>query len=248
MSELICGFHSIITLLKTNPERIFKIYILKNNNSKRLNLLKEKFVKLGIIFSEVNKDFLNKKANGVLHQGCIAKIKEKEILNEKYIIKLLLKCSDPIFLILDRITDPHNLGACLRSADAAGVNAVIIPKRNSAPLNTIAKKVSSGASETVPIIRVTNLINIIRIFIKYNVWIIGTSSEVTNLFYTSKFLGSIAIIMGSEEKGIRRIIKEHCHEIVHIPMNGSVSSLNVSVATGIILFEAIRQRKLISFL
>ncbi|MGQ7192062.1 23S rRNA (guanosine(2251)-2'-O)-methyltransferase RlmB, partial [Escherichia sp. HC-TM1] len=140
------------------------------------------------------------------------------------------------------VTDPHNLGACLRSADAAGVHAVIVPKDRSAQLNATAKKVACGAAESVPLIRVTNLARTMRMLQEENIWIVGTAGEADHTLYQSKMTGRLALVMGAEGEGMRRLTREHCDELISIPMAGSVSSLNVSVATGICLFEAVRQR------
>ena len=155
---------------------------------------------------------------------------------------LLAAHAQPFLLILDGVTDPHNLGACLRSADAAGVHAVIVPKDRSAQLNATAKKVACGAAESVPLIRVTNLARTMRLLQEENVWIVGTAGEADHTLFQSKMTGPLALVMGAEGEGMRRLTREHCDELISIPMAGSVSSLNVSVATGICLFEAVRQR------
>ena len=155
---------------------------------------------------------------------------------------LIASLDRPFFLILDGVTDPHNLGACLRSADAAGVHAVIVPKDRSAQLNATTKKVACGAAENVPLIRVTNLARTMRLLQEENVWIVGTAGEADHTLFQSKMTGSLALVMGAEGEGMRRLTREHCDELISIPMAGSVSSLNVSVATGICLFEAVRQR------
>lgn len=146
-------------------------------------------------------------------------------------------------LILDGITDPHNLGACLRSAEAAGIDAVIVPKDKSAQLNATAKKVACGAAESVPLIRVTNLARTLRQLQQQHIWIVGTAGEANHTLYESKLTGAIALVMGAEGEGMRRLTREHCDELISIPMAGVVSSLNVSVATGVCLFEAVRQRR-----
>jgi 23S rRNA (guanosine2251-2'-O)-methyltransferase len=148
----------------------------------------------------------------------------------------------PFLLVLDGVTDPHNLGACLRSADAAGVHAVIVPRDRSAQLNATAKKVACGAAENVPLIRVTNLARTLRLLQEMNVWVVGTAGEADHTLYQSKMTGPMALVMGAEGEGMRRLTREHCDELISIPMAGTVSSLNVSVATGICLFEAVRQR------
>ncbi|KZY66269.1 23S rRNA (guanosine(2251)-2'-O)-methyltransferase RlmB, partial [Oleiphilus sp. HI0065] len=148
----------------------------------------------------------------------------------------------PFLLILDSVTDPHNLGACLRSADAAGVHALITPKDKAAPLNAVARNVASGAADQVPLVRVTNLARTMRSLQDRGIWITGAAGEGESTIYQADFKGPMAIAMGAEGSGLRRLTREHCDQLSQIPMAGSVSSLNVSVATGVFLFEALRQR------
>ncbi len=148
-----------------------------------------------------------------------------------------------MLLVLDGVTDPHNLGACLRNADAAGAVAVIVPKDRSAQLNATASKVACGAAEVMPLVRVTNLARSLRALQDKGVWVVGTAGEATHDIYHSKLTGPLAIVMGAEGEGMRRLTRETCDDLIKIPMAGSVSSLNVSVATGICLFEAVRQRQ-----
>ena len=180
---------------------------------------------------------------GAVHQGIVARVKPGRQYQETDLPDLLASLDHPPFLlILDGVTDPHNLGACLRSADAAGIDAVIVPRDRSAQLNATAKKVACGAAESVPLIRVTNLARTMRLLQEENIWIIGTAGEADHSLYQSKMAGAMALVMGAEGDGMRRLTREHCDELISIPMAGSVSSLNVSVATGICLFEAVRQR------
>ncbi len=189
-----------------------------------------------------NRQWLDEKADGAVHQGIVARVKPGRQYGENDLPDLLAAHAQPFLLILDGVTDPHNLGACLRSADAAGVHAVIVPKDRSAQLNATAKKVACGAAESVPLIRVTNLARTMRLLQEENVWIVGTAGEADHTLYQSKMTGPLALVMGAEGEGMRRLTREHCDELISIPMVGSVSSLNVSVATGICLFEAVRQR------
>jgi len=149
----------------------------------------------------------------------------------------------PFFLILDEIQDPHNLGACLRSADAAGVHAVIIPKDRSVSLTNTVREIASGAAEHIPVIQVTNLVHTMKQLKEKGVWIVGTADSAEKRFYEIDLTGPLAVVMGNEGKGLRRLTSENCDFLVYIPMQGFVSCLNVSVATGVVLFEAVRQRK-----
>lgn len=242
MSEIIYGIHAVKSLLEREPQRFIEVFILKGRDDKRLTPLIHEIEANGVTVQVANRQWLDDKAEGGVHQGIIARIKEGRQFHENDLPDLVEKTSSPFLLILDGVTDPHNLGACLRSAEAAGVHAVIVPKDRSAPLNATAKKVASGAAETMPLIRVTNLARTLRYLQEQNVWIVGTAGEADHTLYQSKLTGSLAIVMGAEGEGMRRLTREHCDELISIPMAGTVSSLNVSVATGVCLFEAVRQR------
>ncbi|MGL5250136.1 MAG: 23S rRNA (guanosine(2251)-2'-O)-methyltransferase RlmB, partial [Enterovibrio sp.] len=183
------------------------------------------------------------KVPGAVHQGLVARVKAGRQYNENDLDALLQENAAPLLLILDGVTDPHNLGACLRNADAAGVTAVIVPKDRSATLNATARKVAVGAAETVPLVRVTNLARTMRHLQQQGVWIVGTAGDAPNDIYQTKLTGALAIVMGAEGEGMRRLTRETCDVLTKIPMVGTVSSLNISVAAGVCLFEALRQRQ-----
>lgn len=243
MSEIIYGIHAINAVLEKEPQRIVEVFMLKERQEKRLLTLVTQLEESGISIQTVSKQWLDKQSENATHQGILARVKPGRQYQENDLLEIIEQSVMPLILILDGITDPHNLGACLRSADAAGVDAVIVPKDRSAQLTSIAKKVASGAAETVPLIRVTNLARTMRFLQEKNIWIVGTAGEADHTLFQSKLTGRLAIVMGAEGDGMRRLTREHCDELVSIPMAGSVSSLNVSVATGICLFEAIRQRQ-----
>ncbi|CEN32138.1 23S rRNA (guanosine-2'-O-)-methyltransferase RlmB [Candidatus Westeberhardia cardiocondylae] len=242
MNEIIYGIHSVESVLKVDPFRFLKVYFIENIYNNRLRILMRILKERGVIVQLVTKKQLNNMVNYGIHQGVVALVKKK-IFFEKEIIPVLVKKPVVFFLILDGITDSHNLGSCLRSANAAGVDAVIVPKHRTAKLNSIAKKAASGAAELIPLVRVRNLINTLRMLKKHNIWIIGTSSKIGRSLYKSSVIGSLALIMGSEDKGIRYLTYKYCDEIINIPMIGTISSLNVSVATGICLFEFIKKNQ-----
>ena len=180
------------------------------------------------------------------HQGVVALIKPRQgdaEVTERDLTQFLSGLDCPLILVLDGVTDPHNLGACLRSADAAGVDAVIVPKDNSAELNAVARKVASGAAEVIPLVRVTNLARILRSLKELGIWVVGTTGEADTLVFDQDLSIPTALVMGAEGPGMRRLTTEACDFLVKLPMAGDVSSLNVSVATGICLFEAVRQRR-----
>ncbi|WP_370300998.1 23S rRNA (guanosine(2251)-2'-O)-methyltransferase RlmB [Alkalimarinus coralli] len=244
MSELqnVFGLHAVNALLEKEPEKIKRLLILKGRKDKRLESLLVSARKRGVSIASVDRHQLDKIVNGS-HQGVVAECDTAAELEEGDLEALLQSLNEkPFLLVLDGVTDPHNLGACLRSADAAGVQAVIAPKDKSAPLNGVARKVACGAAENVPYIKVTNLARTLRWLKQYGVWLVGAAGETDKTIYENDFNGAVALIMGAEGKGLRRLTKEHCDDLVKIPMAGSVSSLNVSVATGVCLFEAVRQR------
>jgi 23S rRNA (guanosine2251-2'-O)-methyltransferase len=186
---------------------------------------------------------LDERVPGVSHQGVVAEMTVAAALSENELPQFLDGLGKPpLLLILDGVQDPHNLGACLRSADAAGVDAVILPKDRSAPLNATARKVACGAAETVPVVRVTNLARTLRAIRDAGVWLYGAAGEAQQALYDVDLSGPVALVLGGEGKGLRRLTREHCDALMAIPLAGSVSSLNVSVAAGICLFEARRQR------
>ncbi|WOA52977.1 23S rRNA (guanosine(2251)-2'-O)-methyltransferase RlmB [Dickeya solani] len=243
MSEIIYGIHAVKALLEQDPQRFLEVFTLKGREDRRLQPLIAELEANGIAVQVANRQWLDDKVEGAVHQGIVARVKEGRQYQENDLPGLLASLDTPFLLVLDGVTDPHNLGACLRSADAAGVHAVIVPRDRSAQLNATAKKVACGAAETVPLIRVTNLARTLRFLQEQNVWIVGTAGEADHSLYQSKLTGPLALVMGAEGEGMRRLTREHCDELISIPMAGSVSSLNVSVATGVCLFEAVRQRQ-----
>lgn len=242
MSEIIYGMHAIAALLKRSPERFIEIYFLDSRTDKRVKALMAEIIHLGLPHKSVSRQFLDNQSASGVHQGIVAKIKPAKQYQEHELVNILEQLTEPFILILDSVTDPHNLGACLRTADAAGVDLVIVPKDRSAPLNATVKKVACGAADTLPLIRVTNLARTMRLLQERNIWIIGTASEAKKTLFEPRYTGSLALVMGAEGKGMRRLTREHCNQLVCIPMDGTVSSLNVSVATGVCLFEIVRQK------
>lgn len=241
-NELLFGMHSVEAVLSREPERILELMVLKGRQDDRLNKIIQAAREQGISINFLTRKTMDDKAREANHQGVIANARPGRTFNEADLDQLLAANDKPLLLILDGVTDPHNLGACLRSADAAGADAVIVPKDKSASITGVVRKVACGAAETMPLIQVTNLARTMREIQQKGVWIVGTAGEADHSLYESKLDGSLAIVMGAEGKGMRRLTREHCDELVSLPMAGSVSSLNVSVATGICLFEAVRQR------
>ncbi len=241
-NDFIFGLHAVQSLFETKPERILELWIQKGRTDKRINQLVDDARGQGIAVRFVERNRLDAKVEGV-HQGIVAKVAAAKVYREGDLEDLLDSLDTPPFLlVLDGVTDPHNLGACLRTADAAGVHAVIAPKDKSACLNATASKVACGAAETVPLVQVTNLSRTLAWLKERGIWVIGTAGESSGNIYQADLKGPLALVMGAEGKGMRRLTRDHCDSLIYIPMAGAVSSLNVSVATGVCLFEAVRQR------
>ena len=240
----IFGFNSIESILIKDPHFILKVLIQKNRKDKRISNLISDLSAKNIPFSITDKNKLDRIAKGEIHQGVISEIMLPPSLDEKSLLDSF-EFSDhsPLILILDSIQDPRNLGACLRSANAAGVSHVIINKDGSAPINSIVHKTSAGAISNLQIFHVTNLSRTIKEIQKRGIWVLGLDGNTQSSIYSVNLDGAIAIVVGSEGKGIRPLIKKTCDQVVSIPMSGNIESLNVSVATAITLFEIKRQRE-----
>lgn len=236
------GMHAVEALLRRQPDSVETLFFLQGRKDERMQSLRELADNAGISCRQMPRDELDEMVRD-RHQGIVARTRGGRTLREKDLESLLDNLEHPpLLLILDGVTDPHNLGACLRSADAAGADAVIAPKDKSVGLNATVRKVACGAAEVIPFVQVTNLARTLRDLQQRGVWLIGAAGEAEQSLYDCDLKGPIALIMGAEGRGMRRLTREHCDHLVKLPMAGSVSSLNVSVATGVCLFEAVRQR------
>ncbi|WP_416307101.1 23S rRNA (guanosine(2251)-2'-O)-methyltransferase RlmB [Neptunicella sp. SCSIO 80796] len=242
--EWLYGLHALQAVIEREPERLIELYVLKGRDDERLTKLVNQARRFGIAVQFCQRKTLDDKVAGEQHQGIVARAKPGKQLNEQDLDRIIERESVPFLLVLDGVTDPHNLGACLRTADAAGVHAVIVPKDKSAKITGTVSKVACGAAEVIPLIQVTNLARTLTEIQKAGVWVVGTAGEAEQDIYQAKLNGPIALVMGAEGKGMRRLTREHCDELIKLPMAGSVSSLNVSVATGVCLYEIVRQRTL----
>lgn len=236
------GWHAVEAVLKREPERLQQVWIQTGRQDKRVKGITDALDSLGVRWKVVHRRELDERVAGV-HQGIVAAVSEsREWTEDDLLAQLAGSDKPPFLLVLDGVTDPHNLGACMRTADAVGIQAVIVPKDKSASLTPVARKVACGAAETVPFVRVTNLARFLRSLQDQGVWLIGTAGEADATLYQADFKGPVALVMGAEGKGMRRLTREHCDQLINIPMRGHVDSLNVSVATGVCLYEALRQR------
>ena len=241
----IAGIHSVRTALKHGASEVSGLWYDGNRHDKRLKEVLVLARKAGVPVHDTSKDELDRLSSESNHQGVVARVLAPASLGEEA-LRALLDTVDgpPLVLVLDGIQDPHNLGACLRTADAAGVHAVVTPKDRAVGLTPVACKVASGAAEEVPFVQVTNLARTLRwLRDEYRMWVVGTAGETADALYQADLTGPLAIILGAEGKGMRRLTREQCDLLVSIPMAGTVESLNVSVAAGVVLFEAVRQRQ-----
>lgn len=244
MSRVV-GFHAVNSRLKKDDGTLRRLYVLEGRRDSRLRVLTDLAQRQGLELIEISRSELDKLAEGAVHQGVVLESEgeAKAIGGETNLIELLESRPKPwLVLVLDGITDPHNLGACLRSADAAGVDAVVSTSDNSVGITHVVRKVASGAAETVSFFQVSNLQRTLKKLQNAGVWVHGAAGEGESTVYGTDWTDSVAVVMGAEGKGLRRLTRENCDTIFRIPMSGTVSSLNVSVATGVVLFEAQRQR------
>lgn len=240
--EFVFGWHAVEAVLKREPGRLQQVWIQTGRQDKRVKTITDTLDELGVRWAVVHRRELDERVGGV-HQGVVAEVSEsREWTEDDLLAQLAASDKPPFLLVLDGVTDPHNLGACMRTCDAVGVQAVIAPKDKSASLTAVARKVACGAAETVPFVRVTNLARFLRTLKDQGVWLIGTAGEAEATLYQADFKGPVALVMGAEGTGMRRLTREHCDQLINIPMHGHVDSLNVSVATGVCLYEALRQR------
>ena len=240
--DWIYGVHAVQTMLKASPQRVIEVHMQAGRTDDRLQKIHNLVEQHGIHKQLVGVKKLDSRVSGS-HQGVIALCRPGEALDESLLLKLFEQYGSQIFfLILDGVTDPHNLGACLRSADGAGVHAVIIPKDNAVGLTPVVQKVACGAAESVPLVPVTNLTRTIKKLKSLGIWVVGTTGNAGQTIYETNLSGPITLVMGAEGVGMRNLTTKQCDFLANIPMKGQVGSLNVSVAAGICLYEIGRQR------
>ncbi len=238
------GVHAVQAALDYSPEKFIQVWLDNQRQDARLKELQNQLESLNIKTELADKKKLDKFANGKNHQGIVAEVELPSVHSEeqlKHRIKTLTET--PFFLVLDHVQDPHNLGACLRTADGAGVHGIIITKDNATGITPTVCKVASGAAETVPVYQVTNLVRTLRWMKEQNIWIIGSTGEANqSIFNTDLKNMPLALVMGAEGTGMRHLTQQHCDLLVKIPMYGQVESLNVSVAAAVMIYEVLRQK------
>ncbi len=248
MAECVYGLHAVASLLRNRPQQVQRLLLQAGRRDGRVAELAELADGAGVAVERLPRAELDALVDG-RHQGVVAEVAAARATggesrwSEQELLERLADIADPLLLVLDGVTDPHNLGACLRSADAAGVTAVVVPRDKSADLTAAVRKVACGAAETVPFVRVTNLSRFLKALKARGVWLFGAAGDAEKSIYDSDLRGPAALVMGAEGAGLRRLTREACDVLVNLPMAGQVSSLNVSVATGVCLFEAVRQRR-----
>ena len=242
--KVLFGFHAVGVRLKTAPQSIIEIYFEPTRRDQRMRQFLDRVKEAGVRLIEADGLRIAKLAGSQGHQGVAARV--HEVAQARSLDDLLEQLDEagipPLLLVLDGVTDPHNLGACLRVADGAGAHAVIAPKDHAVGLNATVAKVASGAAETMPYFMVTNLARTLNELKERNIWVIGTSGDASKTLYEVDLKGPVALVLGAEGPGMRQLTRKTCDELVGIPMKGAVESLNVSVASGVCLYEALRQR------
>lgn len=240
----IFGLHAVAGFIEAAPERVEALWVDEQRHDKRIRGLTARAEAVGITARGADRKRLDKLAGGGRHQGVVAEVKPRAPGSERDLEQILAQAGAPVLLlVLDGVQDPHNLGACLRTADGAGVDAVIVPRDRACGLTSTVRKVATGAAETVPFIQVTNLARTLRFLQHAGVRLVGTAGEAPGDLYEADLTGPLALVLGAEGTGLRRLTREHCDELISIPMLGAVESLNVSVSAGICLYEALRHRR-----
>ena len=239
----IAGINAVSAALEHDLGNVREVLIEAGGKNPRLTEIEETARRHEISVRRIALQALDGVAGGLRHQGVIARYEAPRQVEEAALVGLIEAAAGrALILVLDGVQDPHNLGACLRSAAAAGVTAVIIPKDKAAPINATVRKTSAGAADRIPVISVTNLARTLRTIKDSGVWVYGLEGEATTSIHAVDFSGNVALVLGGEGEGMRRLTREHCDGLVRIPMPGEMESLNVSVATGVALFEVVRQR------
>lgn len=241
--RLIFGIHAVLAALRNRPSDVCEVRVLRGRQDARLGGLRALAASRDVRVREVEARTLDRQAPGSRHQGAVALRREAPVVKEDKLSALLEGRVHPLVLVLDGVTDPHNLGAILRTAEAASVDAVIVPRDRAVGMNATVRKVACGAAERVPLLSVTNLARTLRDLKDHGLWLIGADPAAPYSLYDLDLERPLALLMGAEDKGLRRLTRERCDFLAHVPMAGEAQSLNVSVATGVCLFEVQRQRR-----
>lgn len=241
-SELIYGLHAVRALLKQHPQRVQVVWLLRGRHDERVLEVEGLAHSAQVRIERIEAAQLAARAGAVAHQGVLAQVEPLLPWTEDQLLSALTEAADPLLLALDGVQDPHNLGACLRSADACGVLAVIVPRDRAAQLNATVRKVAAGAAESTPVVVVTNLARTLRLLKQAGLWVVGADAAAPQRAQEVDLRGGRVLALGAEGGGLRQLTRTHCDWLVRLPSVGLVESLNVSVACGMLLYEAVRQR------
>lgn len=242
MTEKVYGVHVVRAILQRDPSRIAVIHLAAARDDRRIGEIEQLAKEGGVAIRKVDPRALAQQVGDVSHQGVVADVHPMKAWGEDDLLEALQGREQPLVLVLDGVQDPHNLGACLRTADACGALAVVVPRDRAAQVNATVRKVAAGAAETTPVVAVTNLARNLRLLKEAGLWIVGAAGEAAQLAHEADLKGPIAVVMGAEGSGLRQLTRENCDFLVKLPQLGAVESLNVSVATGMMLYEVLRQR------
>jgi 23S rRNA (guanosine2251-2'-O)-methyltransferase len=241
--ETIYGLHAVRSMLERHPDRVVTLRLTQHRDDPRVRGIEELAKKYARPIQRIDAQALKQMLGDVAHQGVAADVEPLPPWLEDDLLAALATARDPLILALDGVQDPHNLGACLRTADACGALAVVVPKDRAAQLNATARKVAVGAAETTPVVAVTNLVRTLKLLKDAGLWVVGADAEGPQLAYEADLRGPTALVLGAEGAGLRQLTRQNCDFVVRLPQLGAVESLNVSVAAGMLLYEAVRQRQ-----
>jgi 23S rRNA (guanosine2251-2'-O)-methyltransferase len=243
-ASLVYGLHAVRAVLGARPGDVLRLVVVTGRDDPRMRELRDLAAARGVRATQAAAEELDRETGGAAHQGVLAEVRPRAALDENGLLDLVVAARPPILvLVLDGVSDPHNLGACVRTADAAGADAVVAPRDRAAGLTPVVRKVAAGAAETMPFAQVTNLARSLKDLKAAGLWIAGTAEDGERDLFDADLTGSLALVMGAEGRGLRRLTRESCDYCLRLPMRGAVASLNVSVAAGIALFEARRQQQ-----
>jgi 23S rRNA (guanosine2251-2'-O)-methyltransferase len=241
-TQTIYGMHAVRALLERQPDRVLSVLLAERREDPRARAIEELAQRQRRPLRRVNADALRHLVGDVTHQGVAAEITPLAPWTEDDLLGALTGAAAPIILALDGVQDPHNLGACLRTADACGALAVVVPKDRAAQMNATVRKVATGAAETTPVVAVTNLVRTLKLLKQAGLWVVGADAAADRLAREVDLTAGIVLVLGAEGSGLRHLTQQNCDHMVRLPQRGSVESLNVSVAAGMLLYEAVRQR------
>ncbi|MGD9597750.1 MAG: 23S rRNA (guanosine(2251)-2'-O)-methyltransferase RlmB [Steroidobacteraceae bacterium] len=242
MTERLHGLHAVRAVLTRAPARVVQLHVAAHRDDRRVAEVEALARSAGVAMRRVDSQVLAKLAGDVAHQGVVAEVRPMAPWTEGDLLAALRDATAPIVLALDGVQDPHNLGACLRTADACGALAVVVPKDRAAQVNATVRKVAAGAAETTPVVAVTNLARTLKLLKEAGLWVVGAAGDADRLASATDLTGPLVLVMGAEGSGLRELTRRNCDFLVRLPQVGAVESLNVSVATGMLLYEVTRQR------